>query len=88
MIGPALLSISSAWLRGFNAGYRRAGHSLFRRLFLALFVWAVLLGSGIGFLWSSAEVFFRLAADEEITTKTVVSKVRAWNTVYKPRHTR
>jgi hypothetical protein len=84
MIGPALLSTSTAWVHGLNTGYRLCGRSLFRRFFLALFVWVVLVGSGLGFLWGSADLFSRLATGEEIT-KTVVSKWQAWHLVHPKR---
>jgi len=87
MIGPGLLSASAAWMHGLNAGYRMAGRSLFRRFFLALFVWAVLLGSGLGFVWGSADLFSRLATGEEIT-KRVVDKWQAWHAVHKPERPR
>ncbi len=80
MIGSALVSLSGAWLRGLNSGYRMAGRSLFRRFFLALFVWVLLMGSGVGFLWSAADVFSRLATGEEVT-KTVMGKWQAWHIV-------
>jgi len=87
MIGPGMLSLSAAWLHGMNAGYRLAGRSLFRRFFLALLVWVVLMGSGVGFLWGSADLFSRLATGEEVT-KTVIGKIRAWNAAYKPERSR
>jgi hypothetical protein len=84
MIGPFALSCSRAYMAGMQRGYRLCSRSLVRRFFLALFVWVLLLGSGLGFVWGSADLFSRLATGEEIT-KTVVSKWQAWHLVHPKR---
>ncbi len=83
MTGRMLLACSEAYLRGLATGYRHAGHSPWRRFAMAVSVWAVLTGTGLGFLWASADLFFRLRTDDPVT-KVLVGKFEAWNRIYGP----
>ena len=71
MIGPTLLARSSAWWRGFRQAHRVLVRSWFRRYFLALLIWCILIGSGIGFLWESANIFMHLTSGESLKVKTI-----------------
>ena len=81
MIGKMLLAKSGAQWRGLRRGYHIAGRSWFRRFWLALFIWAILLGSGLGFLWESANIFLHLTSGESMKVKTI-GKFRAWNLLH------
>ena len=83
MIGPKALMWSRAYVAGMRAGYRRAGRSFFRRFFLQIILTVTLFGAGLGFLWSAADLFFRLRSDEPVQ-KVILGKWGAWNKVYHP----
>ena len=90
MTGSLLYRASSHWWDGYRAGLRASGRSIFRRFLLAFFVWALLLGSGLGFAWAtfdaymtSARFLTELGAVQE-SRITVLSKVAAWIRVYRP----
>ena len=77
MIGPYWLAKSYWHIRGFRHAHRVLGRSWFRRFFIALFIWCLLIGSGIGFLWESANIFLHLTTGESIKVK-VISKWAGW----------
>ena len=81
MIGPHLLAKSAAWWRGFRKAHRVLGRSWFRRFWWALFIWCLLLGSGIGFLWESANIFMHLTTGESMKVK-VITKWAGWFIVH------
>jgi hypothetical protein len=58
---------------------------------VALFVWVVLMGSGLGFLWASVSVYgqslehlLALTASDQSEVK-VITKYAAWNLLYPQR---
>ena len=59
------------------------GRSFLRRYFWALLIWASLVGSGIGFLWESANIFLHLTTGESLKIKAI-GKWASWNRIYKP----
>mgnify|MGYP001421909018 CR=1 FL=1 len=67
------LSTSAAYVRGLARGYRLAGRSLWRQCFLALLVWCLCVGSGIGFLWAAGEHYFQIVSGESIQ-KVIIHK--------------
>lgn len=73
--------LSRAYVCGMIRGYRLAGRSLPRRMLGTLLVAAVLWGSGIAFLWASADVFFRLSTGET-AAQVVIGKFAAWNFIH------
>jgi hypothetical protein len=75
--GGGIECATAAHARGFARGYRSAGKSLGRTVGVALFVWAVCVGSGVGFLWAAADVWSRNVSGEAVH-KVVVGKVAAW----------
>ena len=73
MIGKIALAKSLGWIAGYRRAHRVLGRSLLRRFFVALFIWCLLVGSGIGFLWESANIFLHLTSGESMKVK-VISK--------------
>jgi len=73
MIGKLVLAKSGSQWRGLRRGYRIAGRSFLRRFYLALFIWCLLIGSGIGFLGESDNIFLHLTSGESMKVK-VISK--------------
>jgi hypothetical protein len=82
--GRLLLAKSYYWIRGFHYSNRVAGRSWFRRFFLALLIWCVLLGSGIGFLWESANIFLHMTTGESMKVKTIAKWAGWWRVHEKP----
>ena len=76
--GSHLIAKSDAWIRGWKRAHRVLGRSLFRRFFLALLIWCVLIGSGIGFLWESANIFLHLTSGESMKVKTIAKWTGWW----------
>ena len=77
MIGKIALAKSLGWIAGYRRAHRVLGRSLLRRFFVALFIWCLLVGSGIGFLWESANIFLHLTSGESMKVK-VISKWAGW----------
>lgn len=75
--------LSSAFLRGFSMGYRRAGYSLWRRFFLQIVVSVLLIGSSLGCFWAAADIFSRLRTGDSVHV-VVLGKIAAWNRIYGP----
>jgi hypothetical protein len=69
--GVMILAKSAAWIKGWKKAHTTLQRSWFRRFFVALFIWCVLVGSGIGFLWESANIFMHLTSGESLKVKTV-----------------
>jgi hypothetical protein len=91
MTGREFLVASGALLRGVRIGYRLAGRSFLRRFFIAFLVWAILIGSGIGFLWVSISVYalgiehlLALHASDDAPNVRIVTKYAAWSLLYPP----
>lgn len=68
--------------RSYRHAHRVLGRSWLRRFFLALFIWALLLGSGIGFLWESVNIFEHMVTGESVKVRTI-GKWAAWNLLHK-----
>ena len=83
MIGKIALAKSLGWIAGYRRAHVHLGRSWLRRFFLALLIWCALIGSGIGFLWESANIFLHLTTGESLKIKTI-GKWAAWNRIYKP----
>lgn len=75
------LAYSAGWWRGLRTGYRKADRSLLRRTFVALCIWVVLVGFGVGFLAAAAEHFYQITTGESVKIK-VVKKWDAWWAVH------
>jgi hypothetical protein len=78
-----ILVTSAAYIAGMRHGMRLCGRSLFRRVWLALFIWCLLVGSGVGFLWAAAEHFTQLVSGESIRV-AIIHKWSGWHRVNKP----
>ena len=81
MIGKIALAKSLGWIAGYRRAHRVLGRSLLRRFFVALFIWCLLVGSGIGFLWESANIFLHLTSGESLKVKTI-TKWQGWFRVH------
>ena len=69
---------SGYYIRGLNRGLRIAGHSLFRRVFVHLFIASMLYGTSLGFLWFSVDLYLGFRTDPITIGKMIISKREAW----------
>ena len=78
MIGKLALAKSLGWIAGYRRAHVHLGRSWLRRFWWALFIWAILLGSGIGFLWESANIFLHLTTGESMKVKIIPKWTGYW----------
>jgi hypothetical protein len=78
MLGKLLLAKSGAYWRGIRRGHHLAGRPFHRRFFWALLIWCCLIGSGIGFLWESANIFLHMTTGESLKVKTIAKWTGYW----------
>ena len=76
-----MIATSSAYVRGMRHGMRLCGRSLWRRVFLALLVWCLCIGSGLGFLWAAGEHYFQIVTGDSVKV-AVVKKWQGYFRVY------
>lgn len=77
-------STSAAYVRGMRHGMRLCGRSLWRQCFMALFVWCLAVGSGLGFLWAAGEHYFSLVSGKTVQKVIVEKWVGYWRVIPKP----
>ena len=82
-MGLSVLDRTSSFLRGVRYGYRLAGRSLIRRLFVTFLVTAILWGVSIAMAWELADRFLLLETGSTAAEIITVTAHEMWNRLYR-----